>query len=664
MLTGRLPFTGDYDQAVIQAIQKKEHTAVSSLRSEAMPELDWIANKALAKDPQERYQTAQEMSGDLQAVQRKLQSPAGTQEPTWVSQQSRRRWLLALAALLLAGVVGIVVRQIPKWSDVNILTWGKPREVTSSDSWEGQPSLSPDGGLIAYVSDQSGNLDIFLVDTSGGNSIQLTDHAAADSEPAWFPDGNWLAFVSDRWGQLDIWKVGPLGGGAAHLVRDGRHPAISPDGQWIAFSRIADSGRLRIVVAPLSDVDQGRLVTDAAAGLWDHRYPAWSPDGKQLCYAAQDGLYIVPATGGTARRLTSPGKGDSQPVWSSNGRHVYFSSNRGGTVALWRVPAKGGEPKRLTMGSGLECDPTVTRDGSMFAYATQADDYDMILCDRTTGQEKNLPSLFNACYAVIAPQNDRIVFVSKRGGTKTDLWIQELQDGAPVGSVLRLTDQPGNAACPVFSPDGGWVAYYCTIEGQRDIWTVPAAGGQPLRFTDDPAVDIHPAWSPNGDRLAFVSERAGTSDIWLAPIAQGRPAGPAERLTQGDVGAYYPAWSSDGRWIVFVGNKHDRNEVWRVPVDGSAQPQQLTEKARAFQAIWDELSGTICASGAWGGNCYSLRTVSTEGEPPRPIQPPVDFDPLMKIALFNLSANGRFLIYPRAEFAGNIWVIEASKRRF
>ena len=92
--------------------------------------------------------------------------------------------------------------------------------------WESAPALSPDGGLIAYSSDESGNADIWIVDVRGGNAIRLTDDPASDTDPAWFPDGSALAFTSDRGGSTAIWKVLRLGGAPSLLVpdADGRGP--------------------------------------------------------------------------------------------------------------------------------------------------------------------------------------------------------------------------------------------------------------------------------------------------------------------------------------------------------------------------------------------------------------------------------------------------------
>ena len=187
----------------------------------------------------------------------------------------------------------------------------------------------------------------------------------------------------------------------------------------------------------------------------------------------------------------------------TDGRYIYFSSYREGTEALWRVAVEGGAPERLTMGTGHENDPSVSRDGSRLVYATQITQSNLLIRDLDSEKETKLEGLRDDCMATVAPDKSMVVYASDRVGPENDLWMQPLERGIPVGSPRRLTDHAGNVSHPIMSPDGTWVAYYCIIEEQRDIWTVPTMGGQPIRFTDHPAADIHPAWSPDGSMMAF-----------------------------------------------------------------------------------------------------------------------------------------------------------------
>src|SRR4029450_12728616 len=125
-----------------------------------------------------------------------------------------------------------------------------PHQLTAAGGWEAEPAVGPDGHLVAYSSNESGNSDIWLLDMRGGNTLRLTQDAASDRTPRWFPDGTGLLFVSDRDGRPSIWRMSGLGRHASLVVENAEDPALSPDGTTIAFSR-RDANGFRIAVAAL-----------------------------------------------------------------------------------------------------------------------------------------------------------------------------------------------------------------------------------------------------------------------------------------------------------------------------------------------------------------------------------------------------------------------------
>ena len=662
MATGRLPFLEEYEMAVMYSIVHEEPETISSLRPGVPAELEKIVNKAMAKKQAERYQNAGELLTDLGMLKRKLEFEDYSASRTWQFDRGARKPITSIALFaVLAAAIAIIVWLSTRREDRIPGLPGQPLQVTSGKSWEGEPTLSPDGERIAYASDIAGNRDIFVIDVRGGNPLQLTSDPASDTCPTWYPDGSALAFVSDRRGRTSIWKVSQLGGGATLLLSDAVDPAVSPDGERIAFSVPSPGGDFRIGMASLSDPTAVTMLTGDEDGVWSHRCPAWSPDGRMICYATQHDLWIVPSTGGRARKLSSGGNRDYSPAWSSNGKLIYFSSRREGTIALWRIAAAGGIPQRLTMGTGSENRPTICADGSRFAYATQVTSTDLFIRDLDSGEETKMQGTRDDWMAAMAPDKSVIVYASDRMGSKTDLWIQPLDQGLPSGSPRRLTDHPGIASHPVFSPDGTWLAYYRIIETQRDIWTLPLSGGRPIRFTEHEAEDIQPAWSPDGSALAFVSSRGGYSRIWIASVSEGKRTSPPRPLTGEDLNAYAPTWSRDGKTIAFVGMKENLLEVWTMPADGKAPARQITSGATAFRVRWDPLTGAILASGTWGGDWYTLRRVSLDGKTIQSLDPPVVLGREKGPAGFDVSSDGRLMVFCHEEIKGNIWVLEAEK---
>jgi Tol biopolymer transport system component len=453
-----------------------------------------------------------------------------------------------------------------------------------------------------------------------------------------------------------------LGGGATLLVRDAVDPAISPDGKRIAFTAFLANREEWIAVAPLADPGNFTVLTGADDGMWEHRKPAWSPNGKTIVYATRQDLWIVPAAGGPAKRLTSGGLGDYYPAWSSDGKHVYFSSERGGELALWRIDARGGNAERRTQGPGHEYDPSISLDGSRLAYATELEPATLHIVDMISGGDRKVPGRRGDCQPAIAHDGSKVVFTSDRAGQTFELWIQPLDQGKPAGPAQRLTEDTAHASCPAFSPDGKWIAYHRVLGEKRDICTIPAAGGRPIMFTDDAAPDFQPSWSPDGTKLVFGSARgdAKGADVWIAPVSEGKPAGPAVRITNDTMFAIAPAWSPDGARIAYLAE----TDVWIVPADGSRPGRKITSGAGAQTVRWDYTDGSLLVSGSWGKDSVSVRRVSPVDGKTQPTNPRIYMGPGAASGTFDISLDGRYVAFYRENNQGNIWVHEAKKGTF
>jgi Tol biopolymer transport system component len=387
------------------------------------------------------------------------------------SIRKRLPWLLATV-----GLPAVVVALLVSWwagsrgREPEALRLETAKQLTSTTGWEGEASLSPDGNMLAYASDAAGNLDIWIIDSRGGEPVRRTRDPAPDRVPTWTHDGSEILYASTRDGTTSIWKIPRLSGSAVLLIPEATDPAPSPDGKTIAFARRDASGDSRIAVAPLEDPSRARLLTGRDDGLWEHRSPAWSPDGSTICYTDNKDLWLVPARGGEPRRVTEDGAGDVEPAWSSDGRRIYFASYREGTFALWSVAATGGPPTRLTAGTGPERRPTVSRDGSSMAFSSYRENHDVVILDLETGGEDRIGGSRLEFQPAVSRDRTRLAFVTDRWG-QFAIAIQPLRDGKPDGPPQRVTDHPGSASAPTFSLDGNWIAHYRVLEGQRRGWT-------------------------------------------------------------------------------------------------------------------------------------------------------------------------------------------------
>jgi eukaryotic-like serine/threonine-protein kinase len=648
MLAGRRAFVRDTGPDTISAILHEEPPALP----DSVPRgLEQVVHRCLEKAAEDRFQSAREFGFALQASADSLTAPSPQRVPS-----RARSWLWAVSTALGAVLAVVVITRVTlrDESGGELRFPRGSRQLTTTPGWAAEPALSPDGSLVAYVSDESGDAEIWLIDVGGGTPLRLTADPGPNAHPTWLPDGSAIAFVSETGNESSIWRIPKLGGAPFLVVRNARAPAISPDGTRIAFAREDASGFSRIAVATLADALAAKVLTGEGDGLWDHEHPSWSPDGRTLCYADFVDLWLVPATGGPARRLTADHAFDRDPVWSADGRWIYFSSLREDTTALWRIATTGGRPQRLTLGTGPEQQPSLSRDGRTLVYSTFTKTSSVIVLDRRTGTRSRLAGFKFASMPDVTHDGSAMVFCSDRE-RKTDLWLQALSAGRPAGAPVRLTDQPGSVATPAFSPDGRWVAYSRAVGLTRSIWVVPRSGGPGHAFVDRSEVDLQPAYSPDGRQMAFISNRSGREHVWVARIDPTWREADARQFTDGEASDLWPAWSPDGASIAFV----RESEVWVAPVVRGSAPRKLTDGAHAEIVKWAPGGGALLVSGLWGSRSLQLRRVSLRDGSAAALDPPVVFGDARSWGSFATSADGQALVYSTSETRGDVWLADA-----
>jgi Tol biopolymer transport system component len=226
-------------------------------------------------------------------------------------------------------------------------------------------------GKIVFTSNRDGNQEVYVAAADGSSVVRLTNNKAYDDQPALSPDGKLVVFVSNRDGNNELYLVG-VDGNDLRRITDTPYPEIdpsfSPDGRWIIYTSMAE-GDKDIVRLPLAGGEPEDLVT----GEGDQFMARMAPDGA-LVYVENGGEEeIILYKDGTTKNLSqSPGL-DLMPSFSTDGRLVYFTSNRGGDYDLFVVNRDGSGLKELITLESSEGRAAVSPDGQYLAVASDQD---------------------------------------------------------------------------------------------------------------------------------------------------------------------------------------------------------------------------------------------------------------------------------------------------
>ena len=218
-----------------------------------------------------------------------------------------------------------------------------------SDPFSINVSVSPDGELIAFNSDEKVTHAVYVIHPDGSNRQSIGFNVSAnDSWPTWSPDGDLLAFQSDRDGEIQVYIMDLAGELREHSIEANQefiYPAWSPTGAHIAMVSGAEQDLY------LHDIPSGQL-NRLTQDVLDYGPPAWSPDGERLVVSADEGglwnIYVVEVATGALTQLTEGTDVNRFPAWSPDGNWIAFSSEREGQAGIYLMPAQGGEAIRLT----------------------------------------------------------------------------------------------------------------------------------------------------------------------------------------------------------------------------------------------------------------------------------------------------------------------------
>ena len=570
-VTGQQTFVGTTSAAIFNEIINKAPTAPVRLNPSVSAELERVINKLLEKDRDLRCQTATELRADLKRMRRDTDS-SRTVAVSAVEPAKPQRSML-IPALVLVGIVAVVglayvvtsgreepTPEFTRFLDLN----PSSRQLTSQLGIEGALSLSPDGALFVYMDQTSGNWDIYRRRIDGENTMNLTEGSPVnDTQPSFSPNGESIAFRSNRDG-VGIFVMGATGESVQRLTDFGFNPTWSPDRTKVLFATegVGPNPYARNSVSSLWTVD---VATEEPTKIFDGDavQPDWSPNGHRIAYwalpptGAQRDILTIPAAGGDPVAVTDDAALDWNPVWSPDGNYLYFSSDRSGTMNLWRVPIDEetgltlGPPDQVTFAlSGQPAGLSISLDGKRLAYRVFHITTNVMKVgfDPTTNTPRGEPELVtqgsgNFVEPDVSADGMSLVFRSGRG--QEDIYFIS----SDTTGQRQLTNDRNQDRQARWSPNDSKIAFASTRSGSYQLWTVKQDGSGSTQLTYAPGEAEVPVWSPNGSRIAYVRWLTGAfiMDADKPWVEQE----PVQLPPLGDGDGYFIAWSwsSDGQWL-------------------------------------------------------------------------------------------------------------------
>ncbi len=602
MATGKKAFSGGSQASLISAIMSSEPAPISTVAPMTPPALDRVVRTCLAKDPEDRFQTAHDVRLQLQWIA-EGGSLAGA--PAVVTSRRRNReriaWGIAAAALLAAALAVLgYVRRAPAAAPTLRLSILPPEKAAFDfDNNVGGLSVSPDGRLVTFAAKGAGgksSLWVRSVDDAAARPLPETEGAMW---PFWSPDSRFIAFFADgKLQKVDVSGAPPL---TICDAPNGRSGSWNRDGV-ILFSPDTTAGIHRVAAGggaatPITKLDESRSETT-------HRWAEFLPDGRHFLYmagshatgtkSAANAIYVGALD---SKEKTLLLQARSNVVYAS-GQLLYMRERvllaQPFDAARLRLA---GDP--VPIADGVVYDTSYFRgafaasQNGVLVYATGGSGTKKRLAWYDRGGKAGASVGDDAQYEGIAlsPDGKRLVATITDAVTGiSDVWVGD----AARGALTRFTFGQSPAGGGVWSPDGNRLAY-ARLERQLQtgIFAKAASGaGQEEALLHSDARAFPNSWSPDGRFLALDVVKSGSrtkEDIWILPLTGDRKPYP---FLATDFKESLPRFSPDGKWMLYISDESGKDEAYVVPFPGSGGKWQVSSGGAAV-ALWNPAGGEI-----------------------------------------------------------------------
>ena len=566
MIAGRRPFEGATSSDVIALILQWDPPKLGALAAEASGDVEHVVETALAKDADDRCQSARELVNVLKRVQRQLGGGAETARPLAGAPTAHRRTALGVMlafTLILAGAAGYhayrhLLRDRTGEPAPSFEHFQIARLTTSNRVLDA--AISPDGRYVVHsVDDGPGqSLRVRHVNTSSNVEIVPTANVAYIGM-TFSRDGDYVYYVSREFGGgvASLYRIAVLGGPATKVMENvDTSITFSPDGTRLAFIRGYPDGSTSVVVSGADGTGQRRLATlqppaGFATGGVEPIGPAWSPDGKTIAAAIEEAgsagrqnpIGIVDVNSGAVTSLSSRS-------WYMVRRLAWLADNTGLLAAaadkssaysaqqVWRIPYPTGEPR------------PITRDLSNYRGV----------------------SMTAAGRALLAVQTS----------TTAGIWVARREDPS-AASIVTPSRTTFDGRFGLSWTPGGEIVYSSAANGTYDLWIMKADGSGRRPIATEAGADVYPDVSRDGRTVVMTSDRgSGIFDIWQIGI-DGSGIRPLTRE-----GAWFPKTLPDGSVLYSSGYS-----TWRVSPGGGA-PSRVTQASISRPSVSPDGTRFVC----------------------------------------------------------------------
>jgi Tol biopolymer transport system component len=599
------------------------HDAAEPLPAHVPIGLRLVVEKALEKDPADRFQSMRELVVDLRRETRRPSESASHAPIPDAPRHRTRGWIIAVAAL---------------------------SAVAATAVWIAYTGARPDTTAAELANP-----------LTNARFTRLTDFVGDELDAAVSPDGKFVAFVSDRAGQFDIW-LSQIGSGEFRNLTNGkdaalpapvRGPGFSQDGSQLWLG--GGTGR-RLQITPLMGGAIRPYLGDRVVTL------AWSPDGGRLVYNTRDSgdpIFVADRDGANARQVLigeNAGVHNHFPVWSLDGRSILFVSGSPPTseMDVWRIAAEGGQPERLTNHNSLVGYPTPIDARTVVYIASEGGVGPWLWALDLERRQTRRISLGLEHYTSISASTDGKQLVATIANPTSSLWTAPILDRIVEERDARQLLLPSvNAATPIHA--GTSLYYLSSGASGRALWR--SRDGNVTEFWragDDPLL-ASPGLSKSG-RVAIALRRNGKLRLHLLS-ADGAEVQP---MTDAIDVRGSASWSPDEQWLVTGGSDGTGDGLFKIPI-GGGQPVRLV-KGQALDPVWSPDGSTIVYAGPNVGAQAPLLAVQPDGTPV-PI-PPIQVRREGGGSRSRFMPDGRSLVYSQGfGLSQDFWILDLQTKK-